>query len=243
MSLSELIAGVETHEKTLTVFNAVDDAAEAVRSRFSDRNVTVVGAEVDPGPEAYAVLEDDGEFVTAVGLDALLDADGLDAAGLRDAPYRAVLDHLDETMFTSYSSSRMLAASREIEDRAWRIGRGELHTGFQTTGVIQSKLDTYSRLGDHDSLEVHAYAAPEGPVPHPDSFTVHAEDTAELRRSWFVAYDGGGVDTNKCALLAEERDPDEFYGFWTYDATTVDYIVDYLAETYGLAEHGEDALA
>ena len=57
-----------------------------------------------------------------------------------------------------------------------------------------------------------------------------------------------------CALLAGERlqaqalksrleshyderiEPRSFYGFWTYDPDTVDWIVDYLETSYGLVE-------
>ena len=58
----------------------------------------------------------------------------------------------------------------------------------------------------------------------------------ELGRFWFVAFDGGESELRTCALLAEEREPGAFYGFWTYDPALVGRLVDYLRRTY---PHGE----
>ncbi|MFC7323784.1 DICT sensory domain-containing protein [Halorubrum rutilum] len=245
MSLIELIAGVEAREPTLTVFNADPAVAEELRAHFADRSVRIAEERTDEGPEGYAVLSRDGEFVTAVAVDELLpDAgDGTDASASDPAGEgggsgggrvgEPILDHLDETMFTSYSRDDMVAASREIEDRAWRVGDGELHAGFQTLDVLTGEADTYALLGGKERLEVHAYAANEGEPPDVEQYTVHVGETAEIRETWFVAYDGGGYDDAKCALLAEERAPGEFFGFWSYDPETVDYIIDYLTERYG----------
>jgi len=254
MSLIELIAGVEAHEATLTVFNTDPAVAEELREYFADRNVRIVDEQTASGPEEFAVLARDGEFVTGVTVGELLpgaDGDGEtaspEASDGSEAERRdgrrvgsPVLDHLDETMFTSYSREDMVAASREIEDRAWRVGDGELHAGFQTLDVLTGEADTYDLLGEKDRLEVHAYAAAEGDAPEVEHYTVHVGETAEIRETWFVAYDGGGYDEAKCALLAEERAPGEFYGFWSYDPETVDYIIDYLTERYGGSEQTDD---
>jgi DICT domain-containing protein len=253
MSLIELIAGVEAHEATLTVFNADPEVADELREYFADRNIRVVEEQTAAGPEGFAVLARDGEFVTAVTVDELLPRSGgaerepsgaeREPKDRENADRRAggpVLDHLDETMFTSYSRADMVAASREIEDRAWRVGDGELHAGFQTLDVLTGETDTYDLLGEKKQLDVHAYAADEGDAPDVEHYTVHVGETAEIRETWFVAYDGGGYDDAKCALLAEERAPDEFYGFWSYDPETVDYIIDYLTERYGGSEQTDD---
>ncbi|VTT87552.1 hypothetical protein DM2_886 [Halorubrum sp. DM2] len=254
MSLIELIAGVEAHEATLTVFNADPAVTDELREYFADRNVRIVDDQTASGPEAFAVLARDGEFVTAVTVDELLprpsgDEDGeagdesgepTGEGGTAGRVGKPVLDHLDETMFTSYSREDMVAASREIEDRAWRVGDGELHAGFQTLDVLTGEADTYALLGEKERLDVHAYAANEGDAPDVDHYTVHVGETAEIRETWFVAYDGGGYDEAKCALLAEERAPGEFYGFWSYDPETVDYIIDYLTERYGGSEQTDD---
>jgi len=256
MSLIEIIAGVEAREATLTVFNADPSVADTLREHFADRHIRIAEAETAAGPKRYAVLARDGEFVTAVTIDELLPRDGPESAtgvesaedgdggetsvGLSRRVGEPILDHLDETMFTSYSRADMVAASREIEDRAWRVGDGELHAGFQTLDVLTGEADTYDLLGGKDRLDVHAYAANEGTPPDIEHYTVHTGEAAELRETWFVAYDGGGYAEAKCALLAEERAPGEFFGFWSYDQETVDEIISYLTSRYG-AESGEEA--
>jgi len=236
MTLSELISGVEDHEKTLTAFNAGDSALETLREQFHDRNLTVAADETDAAAPSFVVLSENDEFLTAAALEDVLrppepaeQEPGFDA----DA-HQPVLDNLDGTMFTSYDAGQMVAASREIEDRAWRVGTGALHAGFQTLSVLETQLDVYTQLAEKD-LDVHAYAYPDQDVPaHDTDLTVHVERAEEIRNSWFVAYDGAGVDVNKCALLAEERESRTFYGFWTYDPSTVDWIIDHLESTYGL---------
>jgi DICT domain-containing protein len=238
MSLTELIAGVEQHEKTLTVFNADEVDVATLRQQFHDRNLTVLEAGTDSGkPASFAVLAEDGSFVTAAAVEEVIAPSADTEPAFDDAAYTPILDHLDETMFTSYDIDQMVAASREIEDRAWRIGSGTLYSGFQTLSILTEQLDVYERLATKDELDVHAYAAPDADVPDHDSdLTIHVERAEEIRRSWFVVYDGAGIDVNKCALLAEEREDRAFYGFWTYDPSTVDWIVDHLESTYGLVE-------
>jgi DICT domain-containing protein len=238
MGLFELIAAVATEEKTLTVFNPEAGVVGALREHFSDRNLTIQTAETEQGPRNYAVLSSDGEFLTAIGVgDVLASSRGVTPDFSRET-YEPVLDELDETMFASYDTGRMVAASKEIEDRAWRGGRGELHAGFQTCGRFAAEADTYEHLADRDALAVHVYAHPEGAeeLDAVSGPTLHRSAETEIRDTWFVAYDGGGGDAAKCALLAEERSAGSFYGFWTYDPDTVDDIVDYLRRTYVVTE-------
>ncbi|WP_136717813.1 DICT sensory domain-containing protein [Halorientalis salina] len=269
MSLSELIAGVENHEKTLTVFNADESVTAELRDQFADRNVTVESESTPSGkPGEFVTISEDGEVLTATSIADLKSmlADEDAAIGLSESPYRSLLEYLDETMFTSWSIDQMVAASREIEDRAWRVGEGEIHAGFQYLSTLRGELPVYERLGSK-RLDVHAYAVPDEDPPKNRGFTLHIERAEEIERSWFVVFDGGesamarapddgeaeshpgrsgghrsdtgdrnAADDNKCALLAEERAPREFYGFWTYDPDTVDWILDYLDSTYGVVE-------
>lgn len=240
MSLIELIAGVEAQEATLTVVNGDGEARDALADRFATRNVTVVEDDLSTRSGGFAVLTRAGEFVTAVELEALLEPDDRTDPEFAPETYRPILDELDETLFTSYSVADMVAASREIEDRAWRLGTGEVHAGFQTFENMAEQSELYNRLGEAGDLDVHAYGAPEGPVPDAEHFSVHVERAAEIRETWFVVYDGGGVDVNKCMLLAEEREPGRFYGFWSYDPETVDAAVEHLYSTYAIVESGEE---
>ena len=234
MSLRELIAGVEDNEKTLTVFNADPEVVTRLREDFGDRNVRVRAEETPSGkPEEFVTLSHDGEVLTAAGVSDLRQMLNDDPAtlGLRDRPYQPILDHLDDTMFTSWDVGQMVTASREIEDRAFRVGSGTLHAGFQYLSTLENELPIYERLGATD-VDVHVYAVPDTEPPDCGGFTLHLERADEIERSWFVVFDGGPDPADRCALLAEERGDRIFYGFWTYDGSTVDYIGDYLGSQY-----------
>jgi len=238
MGLFEIIAAVDDDEKTLTVFNPEAGVSTALREHFADRNLSIEEAESDAGPRNYAVLSCGDEFLAAIDVsDVLAPTNGVAPEFTRET-YEVVLDELDETMFTSYDTERMIAASKEIEDRAWRGAAGELHAGFQTCSRFASQANVYAHIAERGSLDVHVYAHPDGseafdPPPGP---RLHLSTETEIHDTWFVAYDGGGVDATKCALLAEERLPGSFYGFWTYDPETVDEIIDYLRTTYAIPE-------
>jgi len=236
MTLRELIAGVEDHEKTLTVFNADESVVRSLGEYFADRNVAVRAEETPSGkPGEFVTLSADGEVLTAAGLSDLqrmLD-DEPARLGLRDRPYQPILDHLDDTMFTSWDVGQMVTASREIEDRAFRVGRGTLHAGFQYLSTLENELPIYGRLGATD-VDVHVYAVPDTDPPDGGEFTLHLERAEEIERTWFVAFEGGPDPADRCALLAEEREDRTFYGFWTYDGATVDYIGEHLRSQYWL---------
>jgi hypothetical protein len=234
VSLSELIAGVESHERTLTVFNAESGVVDNLREFFHDRNLSVRAERTESGkPDAFVTLSDDGRVISAIDLGELEPVLGEEQTtlGVGERPWAPILDHLDETMFTSWNTSQMVAASREIEDRAFRVGDGTLHAGFQYVSTLRSEVPIYERLGATD-VAVHAYAVPDEDPPDHEGFTLHVERTAEIEQCWFVVFDGGDADA-PCALLAEEREPRSFYGFWTYDESTVEWIVDHIESTYG----------
>jgi len=238
MGLFELIAAVDAEEKTLTVFNPEAGVPTALREHFADRNLAIEEATSDAGPRNYAVLSRDDQFLAAIDVsDVLGDRKGV-APGFARETYEVVLDELDETMFTSYDTERMIAASKEIEDRAWRGAAGELHAGFQTCSRFASQAEVYDHIAKRGSLDVHVYAHAEGSddVDPPAGPTLHLSTATEISDTWFVAYDGGDVEAAKCALLAEERMPGSFYGFWTYDPETVDAIIAHLRSTYPIPE-------
>lgn len=236
MSLLDLLAGVEDAEKTLTVFNPDGGVADELRERFADRNLAVVTRTTLGGPRNFVVLSHRESFVTAVDAAELLRADPSRTSEPAPTAYRSILDHLDEATFTSYDRRRMLAASREIEDRAWRAGEGTLYAGFQAVERFERQREVYERLGGRDGLSVHAYVRPSSRVRPAADVRLHLERSAEIRDSWFVAFDGGSDPGSRCALLAEERDPGRFYGVWTYDSDTVEYVVDHLRTSYALAD-------
>jgi len=227
MSLREVVATVRGREKTLTVYtDPGTSVVPELREYFASQNVAIEEADAGSDPE-HAVLADDGEFLTAVGIDALRSlTDGRARAIGEDAPYSRLLSHLDRTTFTSYNHRQMMQASREIEDRAWRTGEGALYAGFQRLSNFAGERSTYERLAGTD-LDVHVYGLPDETDGVPDGVTFHGSAIPDVESLWFVVFDGGCDPQQACALLAEERE-DGFYGFWTYDADLVDDALDAL---------------
>jgi DICT domain-containing protein len=124
-----------------------------------------------------------------------------------------------------------VAATREIEDRAWRHGRGELHAGFQRPDALDDQRTVYERLAKSD-LDVHVYFEGEWDAPPITGVTEHTDD-GELGEFWFVAFEPDpAARSQTCALLARERDARTYDGFWTYDPNRVSALVSHLRSTY-----------
>lgn len=236
MTLRRLIGSVKDHEKELAVFNTIepDRLREELAAYFETRNVRVRTERTASGrPVEVAVLSTDE------GLLEVLDADLLrglldhspGTLGVADTAYEPLLRHLKGPTFTARDTDRLRYTAREIEDRARRMGRGQLHAGVQRCSVIGDQRAVYTDLADR-GLDVHVYAVADVPPPELEGVQVHTAETDEIAATWFVAYDGGGDDTQKTALLAEERGAGRFYGLWTYDPGIVDAAVTHLERTY-----------
>lgn len=231
MTLSSIIDRVTGGGRTLTVYDATDpEAVAAVENHFEVENVTVVEATAPEGPTNFVVLRDGDEFLAAADLDDLrravtFEAGLVDASDFEDTTVPDVLKHVDDTTFTAVGKRRMVLASREIEERAWRCSGGELHAGFQQLSLLRDQWNLYERIGGR-GVTVHAYGADDWRPPATDWLTVHAADDDWIRESWFVAYDA--PDEGDCALVAEELEPDEFEGFWTYDSALVSDVLERL---------------
>lgn len=230
MSLRDAIARVEGREKTLTVYDPSGGRiADEVREYFASQQLRIEVGSADGRPGGFAVLSDDGTVLTAVDAATLLaELDGRRSG--REA-LGELLGYLDETTFSSYDVDQMLAATREMEDRAWRHGRGRLHAGFQRHGALERQADVYADLATRD-LDVHVYVVAEGTTVDVGNATVHCEEADEIADTWFVVFDGDGDPERQCALLAQERGDREFYGVWTYDSDLVGEVLDYLEHRY-----------
>jgi hypothetical protein len=225
MSLGGIIDRVHRRERRVTLLSPPTRAVvRAVRRRFGPQGVPVSVARAAAPPTA--MVHDDREVITVVPL-APPNAAGFEVAveALTDA-----LAALDRTTFVSRERSEMFAATREIEDRAWRVGGGRLRAGFQRVAALADQSEVYARLSER--LDTHAYAVPDGTPPDMGDTVVHLEPTREIERSWFVVYDGDGRPADKCALVAAEDDAGEFSGFLTYDPDLVDEVDRYVATTY-----------
>lgn len=237
MALSTFVDEIERRRKTIAVYSSSDP--DWVADQFATRNVAV---DYRPLPAhagvGFAIVRDDGGFVASIGLPVLqtllsppLRRPGEDPP--EAATYRELFELLDETMFTTFDRRQLLGTAREIEDRAFRVGRGTLRVGFQRPEAMHAQEPVYGYLAAETDLDVHLYVRSEWMPSTHLALTVHAESADEIGAFWFLAFDGGDDEMNACALLAEERHPGRYYGFWTYDSRLVSRILDYLRSTYG----------
>lgn len=238
MGLHQVIETIRAFEKELAVFNLdpSDSIPADLATYFETQNVRVTTHRTSSGAPTVAVLSNGGEVLEVVSTDLLRafverSSSHSEGVGVSDGAYRPILRHLKETTFTAYDTEQMLYASREIEDRARRTGNGTIHAGFQRCSVLDDQRAIYADL-DRRGVDVHVYGVPDAAPPDIGGGRIHAVETDEIAATWFVVFDGGGNESRKCALLAEERTGDTFYGAWTYDAGIVDAVVDYLGRTY-----------
>jgi len=232
--------------RTVTVYS--DEPAPAVADPLEDWNVELRHDRLPEGTQGgFVTVRQGNDFLASVDLDALsgffepaltLPGTGQD----RDQALSTFLDNLDETLFHGTTRQQLLAASREFEDRAWRVGTGSLHAGFQRPAALEAQRSVYERLADR-GLDVHVYFHGDWDTATIPGVTMHVARTDEIERFWFVAFDGGprpsadpaareNRPSQACALLARETEPASYSGFWTYDPEWVRSLLDYLDATY-----------
>lgn len=227
-----LIDGVSHHEKRFTVYATGEETG--VDARFGDTGISIDHRRLPPhGPEPFVVIHDGGEFAGALSLaefEELL-RPPIVRPGDREsvsAGYRALFDVLDDTVFSSLDRRQLLGASREIEDRAFRVGHGVLRACFQRFSAFEAQTDVYRQLASMAGLDSHVYGADDWDPPDIDGLSYHESSAPAIERHWMVAFDGGINESQACALLAREHDG-TYTGFWTYDPETVATVLDELA--------------
>jgi DICT domain-containing protein len=239
MEFREIIAGVEGARQTLALCNvdAPERVLDAIGGYFDPQHVSIRRTTTADGvPRNFAVLHDAEEFVAASSLRSVYEyADpevgANTATDIATVDVPDVVGALDSTTFSDYGKQRMIIASREVEKRAWKRRRGTIHAGFQRLSLVESQRNIYAKLAA-TPLDVHVYGVPDGDPPDV-GVTAHGHDTGEMAESWFVVYDGGGDDDEKCALLARETaETNTYRGFWTYRADVVDTILERIEDAY-----------
>jgi DICT domain-containing protein len=159
--------------------------------------------------------------------------------------YRGLFDALEQTLVTTGDRGQLLGASRELEDRAFRVGTGTLRVSFQRFSAFGSQVETYRHLASETALDIHVYGesakagenssadgVPDWEPPDIEGVTYHATENPEIERHWAIGFDGGDGDQQACGLLARETNG-EYEGFWTYDPGTVETLLN------GLRASGE----
>lgn len=233
--LDAFIDEVERRRKRFTVYGPGDETDLA--DLLATRNVTIAIRPLPPGgPDPFVVIHDGEEFVGVLplgDLESLLAPPVVRPGDPEDlsAGYRALMEAVDETLFAALDRRRLLAASREIEDRAHRVGTGELRVGFQSLSAFEAQVPVYRRLAADTDLELHVRGRPDWSPPDIENVTYHRE-AGSLERFWYLAFDGGDDPTQACALVARQRDG-EYVGFWTYDPGLVAEILETLRGASG----------
>ncbi|TYL40616.1 sensor protein [Natronococcus pandeyae] len=251
MTFREFLDRFDRTERTITIY--APTSHPDIVDQFETRVVSVTHTPLPSvaRDEGFLVIRDTSGFVASIGMREVREF--LEPPIYRpwdeafaNAEYRVLLEILDDTVWYSLDRRQLLATSREIEDRAWRVGEGTLRVGFQRLSLLQHQLPIYERLAEETNLEIHVYGRTDDSPPNPNGLTIHAVDvgdaddsdgsdtaSGEIGEFWFLTFDGGDDEQQACALLAEERDPDEFAGFWSYDPAVVDEIASHVASTYG----------
>ncbi len=224
--LDALLDEVGNRDKQFTVYRSSQPTE--VEAQFAAHDVSVTQRTLPPdGPDPFLVIEEEGEFAGALGLAAL---DGLleppiVRPGERDdvSPgYRVLFDVLDETVFSAMDRGELLAVSREIEDRAYRVGTGTLHVSFQTLSTFQSQAEIYRHLARATDLDIHIYGIADWAPPDVPGISYHEYDDTH-GMYWALAFDSGSDEAQACGLVAQEQD-DQYDGFWTDDSDMVGNI-------------------
>jgi hypothetical protein len=236
MDLRRCIDFIRRQEKELVCFNLPPDdpLPKDLREFFATQNVTIHTAHTASGAPSVAILSSGKRVLAELDptmLRSLLTSVPTADFGIADGDYKEILEHLKETTFTATDREQLLYASREVEDRARRVGQGAIHAGFQRLSNIAAERTIYTDLARR-GIEVHTYGHPDVEPPDIGDGIVHAVDAEEIGVTWFVVFDGGGNTEQKSAMIAREGDDGDFYGAWTYDAGIVDEILHHLETAY-----------
>ncbi|WP_136689891.1 DICT sensory domain-containing protein [Halorhabdus amylolytica] len=249
MGITEFIDVVDDREKTVTVLNreSVDPLYRMLEDMFESDRVAISEAEDPDAPGDVVLLRDETTGSLAVSrMDdvsetLLLVNSDLYVTGtvpIEEVETPEVVAHLADVTFTVEDKQKFLLIhiSRHIESLALETDSGTLHSSFQRLSRLLDERGTseaYETLAN-SGVDTHVYGVDDWEPPtFVDRLTVHAGETEELRTSWFVVHDGDGEDDRKAALVAEEIGPNEYRGYWTFEARLVDDILDHLRSTYG----------
>lgn len=228
-----IMTAVDDNDTRFTVYRSESDTD--VESRLERHGIRIDYADLPPaGPEPFIVIEEDGEFTGALALSAfdVLTEPPIVRPGLGEGisrPYRVLFEALDDTCFDALERRQLLAVSREIEDRAYRVATGKLHAGFQTLSVFRSQADVYRHLASETDLDIHVYGRDDWDPPEIPGITYHTPTADDLDRYWFLAFDGGPTGSQASGLVARENE-NGYDGFWTDDPEVVGRVLAVLAE-------------
>lgn len=223
--LQSLLDSVRTQDRRFIIYRPT---AERLHEQwFRNHNVDVEYRPLPAGsPGSFLVIERDGAFAGAIGLDdldTLLQSPIVVPDRLSEVTegYQVLFDVLSDTVFTAMSRRELLVVSREIEDRAYRVGTGTLRVSFQKFSAFRSQIGVYRSLAHETDVTIHIYAHPDWTPPELEGVTYHRLAADPLERYWALAFTGGPTEMQASGLLAREAPSDAYTGFWTNDPALV----------------------
>ncbi|WP_459191766.1 DICT sensory domain-containing protein [Halosimplex sp. J119] len=186
-----------------------------------------------PESEGFLTVNVDGQSLGSISAAAFGELRDPDSGmpwnvSTRKSAFRDLVELLAGTTFVMDDRRHLLATAREIEDRAFRTGEGNLYTSFQSLSAFRAQLPVYERLVDRTELRATVFGAPDWDPPAVDGVAVRLDEGSDLTDFWVVAFDGAGDDDAKCAMIAEELDSGEYTGVLTYERDVVDELTTYL---------------
>lgn len=248
MPLDQFLDRMEQPERSIAVLNRTEPEPLQVmiEKLFDEQAVSVLEGNSDEYDEDTVVLLEDGEVLAQSRLKELQDAilmvnSDLFITGTRsleNTEVPAVLDGLSGTPFSLHGYPKsdtekllLILISRYIEKRAFEEGDGTLRSSFQRLSRLDDEQGTrrvYERLAE-TAVDVHVYGVPNWYPPEELSVIVHGGYNFDFRSSWFVIHDPpADGEYDPAALLAIEREPGLWDGFWTYRRDVVEELTGYI---------------
>lgn len=230
--VNSLIAELRDREHQFTIYRSGDQPD--IEVWLADHGVAVESRSLPPGgPEPFVEIKTDGEVVGVIGIEAVegLLEPPISRPGDRDDisdGYRVLFDVLEKMVLSGMNRRELLAVSREIEDRAYRVGEGTLRVNFQTLSTFRSQTEVYRTLTTETDLDIHIHGLDDWTPPTITGITYHIDEAERFEPYWALAYDGGPTDSQACGLVAQEHSND-YTGFWTNDPALVEEIATALA--------------
>ena len=217
MVFADLFGRVAERRRQLVFYN-VEDRSEAV-----ERIIEYVGAhDVDTEyttdetiPEPTVVVLDGDQQLSVDCIETVADyIDAWESELTTGEEPPSLFAALDETVFRSRNKRQLILSSRLIENRAATVGHGRLSAGFQQLSLSRPQLPFYKRLPE--PITISLYGEADWLPPADSEIESYEPELKEQSDYWWVIYDGTDQPDRHAALLARERTPGEYTGFWTY---------------------------
>lgn len=247
MPLSSFVDGVRENHRSLVVINraAPQPVLDLLEELFDGQPVEITEEDIATAPADAVFLLDENGVIASSTLDSIMDAillvnSDLYITGARkphELELPDILRELDDIRFTlrGYPESNkekllLITISRYIEGLAIEADNGKLRASFQELSRINDERGTrwvYETLAD-SAVDTHVYGIPDWLPPSTMDLTIHSGWSPDFTDTWFVTFvpeEGSGTFAS---LIAIERAPRVWEGFWTYDEDTVTEINRYI---------------